>query len=209
MISIIIPVYQEKVDSKEIGKAFCDLGYDVQVVISTDDFHKGKGFAIKEGLKAAECGYVVFMDADMQIPPYELKSFFKVMELYNADVVVGNKRHPYSNITYTLRRKIISNGYRLLCNLLFNLHIKDTQCGFKLFKKEVLDLVIDKIKTDRYAFDLELLIAIKENGFRIVDAPVYVKKQINKGSIAYKNIWETFVDTLKIWVLKNKGWYVA
>jgi len=208
MLSVIIPTYQESVKAREIGQIFTDMGYDVQVVISTDqDPHIGKGNAVREGLLASTSEHILIMDADMQIPPQEIKTFFKIMELYDADAVIGNKRHPYSNIEYTFFRKIISWGYRFLIAILFSPSLRDTQCGFKLFKRDVLMLIIEKIKSNRYAFDLELIIALKENGFRVVDAPVYVKRQVNKGSVRFLSIWQTLWDTLLIWKRKQEGWY--
>lgn len=208
MLSIVIPTYKEKVDSSEIGKIFTDLGYDVQVLISTDeDPHIGKGKAIKDAIRYATGEHILFMDADLQIPTEEIKSFFKTMELYNADAVMGNKHHPYSNISYTFWRRFVSITYRLLIKILFNLHIKDTQCGFKLFKKEPLLLIMDKLVTNRYCTDLEIIIALKESGFRVVDAPVYVKKQVNRGSVSLDSMRTMLYDTFKIWWLKTIGWY--
>ena len=207
MISVIIPSYKETVISGDIGKIFTDMGYDAQVVLSTDDEHRGKGYTLKDAIPHATGEYILFMDADLQIPPQEVKSFFKVMDLYNADAVIGNKHHPYSNIQYTLWRKIVSIGYRSIVKFLFNLPIKDTQCGFKLFKTEALKLVLDKLKTNRYAFDLETIVALREAGFRVVDAPVYVKRQVNRGSVSFGSMVGTFVDTLKIWWRRMRGWY--
>ena len=208
MLSVIIPCYQEKIVSSEIGLIFTNLGYDTQVIISTDEEpHIGKGNAVKEGIKYAQGEHILFMDADLQIPPYEIKSFFKQMELYDADAVIGNKHHPYSNIQYTLWRKIVSLGYRLFIKTLFNLHIKDTQCGFKLFKKEPLLLISDKLITNRYSTDLEIIIALMENGFRVIDAPIYVKKQVNKGSVSLGSVRVMIIDSLRIWWRKNTGWY--
>ena len=208
MISVIIPCYKEKVISDEMGQIFTDMGYDAQIIISTDEEpHIGKGNAIKEGIKYARGEYILFMDADIQIPPQEIKSFFKQMELYDADAVIGNKHHPYSNIQYTLWRKIISLGYRVFIKLLFNLHIKDTQCGFKLFKKEPLLLIVDKLITNRYSTDLEVIIALMESGFRVIDAPIYVKKQMNRGSVSLESIRVMVIDTLRIWWRKQMGKY--
>ena len=208
MLSVVIPVYKEKVESAEIGKIFTDLGYDVQVVISTDeDPHIGKGNAIKDAIKYAQGEHILFMDADLQIPPEEIRSFFKQMELYNADAVIGNKHHPYSNISYTLWRKIVSIGYRLFVKILFNLHVKDTQCGFKLFKKEPLLLIQDKLVTKRYSTDLEIIVALREQGFRVIDAPIYIKRQTNRGSVSMESVRVMIIDTLRIWWLRITGWY--
>lgn len=233
-VSVIIPVYNaEKYIVKSIEtitRIFYELGYISEIIVvddcSTDDtlfelnsidnliikvIHKsvnqGKGFAIRTGLRFVNYDYCVVMDADLQISPYEIETFFNIMNFYNADVVIGNKRHIYSNVRYSIIRRIVSNGYHWLIKLLFQFPLKDTQCGFKLFKKDALVKTMKKVLAKRFAFDLEVLVAMRENNIRIVDAPVYVKEQKNTGSVSYKAIVETFIDTLAIFMRKNKGWY--
>jgi hypothetical protein len=144
----------------------------------------------------------------MQINPNEIKTFFKLMDLYNAEVVIGNKHHQYSESEYTLTRQIVSKGYYCLVKLLFGLPLRDTQCGFKLFRRRVLDKLIPFIKENRFSFDLEIIVALRDNHIRIVDSPVSVRKQKNQGSVSLKSIWWTFIDTLRIWYRRQKGWYV-
>jgi len=207
-LSVIIPSYNEQVNPNEIGGIFTNLGYNVQVLISTDDFHKGKGFAIKDAIALTTGDYVLFMDADMQVNPTEINTFFKLMDLYNAEVVIGNKSHSYSNSQYTFLRKIISIGYYLLVKGLFGLPLQDTQCGFKLFKHEILLKLLPLLKENRYAFDLELLVSLRDNNIRVIDSPVEVRKQLNKGSVSFGTIWITFWDTLRVWQRRNKDAYI-
>lgn len=208
MLSIVIPIYKEKVNKDEIEKIFADLGYETEVVISVDEYpHKGKGSAIKKGIRFSKGDYILIMDADIQVPCEEIRVFFKRMEIYNADAVIGNKHHAYSNIRYTPWRKITSITYRLFIKTLFHLPFRDTQCGFKLFKSEPLKLILDKLLTDRFSTDVEIIIALIENGFRVIEAPVYVRKQVNRGSVSFKNIRSMVLDTLKIWFMERGGWY--
>ncbi len=208
MISIIIPTYKENLDPLAISKIFNELGYEPEIIISPDENpHIGKGHAIKQGLRQATGKYILIMDADMQVHPSSIIPFFKLLDLYNADVIIGNKHHLWSINEYTLSRRIISNGYHFLVKTLFDMHLRDTQCGFKLFKREILMKIIDKILENRYAFDLEVLIALRDNCIMVIDAPVYVRKQENSGSVSLKNIWFVFFDTLRIWFRRQKGWY--
>lgn len=140
------------------------------------------------------------MDADLQINPCDIDTFFNIMELYNADVVVGNKYHIYSNIKYPFIRKIISNGYRILIKTFFDLPLRDTQCGFKLFRRSVIDKIMPMLKETRYCLDLEILIVLRKKGIRVADAPVYVKNQDNTGSVSMVNIIITFIDTIGVWI---------
>lgn len=206
-ISVVIPTYKDKVNQAHIAKLFNRLGYSTQVIISRDNPHIGKGNAILKGLKLVEEDYIVIMDADLQIDPCDIDTFFNIMELYNADVVVGNKYHLYSNIEYPIIRKVISFGYRILVKVLFNLPLRDTQCGFKLFRKEVINCIMPMLKETRYCLDLEMLIALRKKGIRVADAPVYVKKQDNVGSVNLSNILVTFVDTIRVWFKMLRGRY--
>lgn len=182
------------------GLEYCD--YALQLTENS-----GKGAALKEGFRYAWGEYVVFMDADAQIDCEDLYVFFNIMMLYRADAVIGNKRHLYSYISYSPIRWIISNVYNLMCQVLFGIRLRDTQCGFKLFKHEALAKVMPRILVKRFAFDLELIVAMKANKLRIADAPVCVRPQKNAGSISLHNIYMTALDTLAVWYRWQKGWY--
>jgi len=207
-ISVIVPTYKDIVDKDKIGKLFTDLRHNIQLIVSTDiDPHVGKGNAILDALSVITEDYVVIMDADLQISPQEVDTFFKIMQLYDADVCVGNKYHPYSSIEYPLKRKVVSWGFHVLTKVLFGLSLRDTQCGFKLFKTSVLRQIMPLLKEKRYCLDLEMLVCCKEQHIRVVEAPVNVKKQVNQGSVNLSTIWVTFWDTLKVWERKQKGAY--
>lgn len=172
----------------------------------------GKGSAIKFGFVLATMIYrpdaqsiFVFLDGDGQVNPVEINTMKNIMALYDADVVVGNKRHDYSVTGYSLCRKIVSAGYNLLVRILFGINFRDTQCGIKIFKKHALERVIGKVTSKKYAFDVELLVAIRESKLRIADAPVTIQGQTNAGSVSVLSIIETFYETMKIFFkFKNK-----
>lgn len=225
MISIIVPAYNEQEciikNIQTVADTMQSYGeYEIILVDdgSTDDTYLlalnklkisqlyvyrkikscGKGAALRTGLKFAAGDYIVFLDADLQIMPDELKTFFKIMELYNADVVIGNKRHDYSNVDYPFFRRIISMGYKFIIKLLFQISLKDTQCGIKLFKRAAVDKIKDKLSINGLAFDVELIVALTKAGIRIADAPVNVSRPLGLGSVSCKNIFQALRDLLWI-----------
>lgn len=205
-ISVIVPVYNVsnyKENLSFLHQFFPEGEYEL---IFVDD-GTGKGAAIKRGLALANGEYVVMIDGDLQISPTEVQSFFKIMDVYNADAVIGNKRHPFSTVNYTLSRKIISHSYNEIVRLLFGFQLRDSQCGLKIFKRAPLEKIMSRILVKQYAFDIEVLVALKDNGFRVVDAPVYVKKTYGKGSVSIKNILNTLKDTLAVWHRRRNKWY--
>ncbi len=157
----------------------------------------GKGFALKYGFEHSRGDLIVFMDADLDLHPREIKKFIKIMEKEKADVVVGSKRHTKSKVNYPLKRKILSDSYFFMVKMLFNLNVKDTQVGLKLFKRKVLRDVMPRILVKRYAFDVEVLANAVRKGYKIVEAPVELDFK-HSSNINWKEIWRMFVDTLAI-----------
>lgn len=228
-ISVIIPAYNESDNIlntiRETIKVFEKVGNSYEIVVvddgSEDDTYKeakkasdgnncikvircsernrGKGFAIKSGFKHISGDLVVFMDADLDLHPEQIKILFKHLKEKKADVVIGSKRHPDSIVAYPWYRKIMSDIYYFLILVLFNLPVRDTQTGLKMFKFESLEKAIERNLVKRFAFDLELLLIIHKLGYKIVDAPVkLVFKPKKFRSVGLKEIFYVLRDTAAI-----------
>lgn len=185
-----------------------DMKKSVNEIYSTGNQDiPGKGSALRWGIEKSDYDYIVTIDADLQVNPSEIKTFLKALEHHNADAVIGNKRHPYSNVSYTPARWIISNGYNLMTRILFGFSLRDSQCGLKLFRAEPLKSVISRVLVKQFAYDIEILIALRNNGYRVADAPIRLSQQYNAGSISGGSIYETAKDTLAVWWRWKRGWY--
>jgi glycosyltransferase involved in cell wall biosynthesis len=137
--------------------------------------NRGKGFALRFGVTLARGELVTFLDADMQIAPEEIGRMVALLGLYDADVVVGSKRHPMSEVQYPWTRRLQSVVYQLLVRLLFRVKVRDTQTGLKVMRRQVAADVIDRAVGKRFAFDLELLTIARHLGYtRIIEAPVTI-----------------------------------
>jgi glycosyltransferase involved in cell wall biosynthesis len=160
--------------------------------------NEGKGNALICGASYSRGDYVAFLDADMDLHPEQLASFFAVMEADGADAVIGSKFHPNSIVDYPVLRRIYSFFYYVLVRTLFGLPVRDTQTGIKLFKRPVLDRVLPRILVKRFAFDLELLANVHHFGYRIAEAPVSVNFKRVCSRLRLPAVWNVFVDTLAI-----------
>lgn len=226
-VSIIMPAYNEAShivsNIEETIRTFDDFGCDYEIIIVDDgsqdstyqELEKmasssnrilikrnrtnyGKGRALKRGFRASTGEFIVFLDADMDLHPDQIQTFFDIMRLDEADVVIGSKRHPNSKLNYPLHRKIISSAYFFLVNLMFGLPIGDTQTGLKLFKRGVLKRVFPKILIKQFAFDLEILVNAHHLGYKIVEAPIILNSQRRWGRIGLGAIYTTWWDTMAI-----------
>jgi glycosyltransferase involved in cell wall biosynthesis len=160
--------------------------------------NEGKGNALICGALYSKGEYVAFLDADMDLHPEQLASFFDIMNAAKADAVIGSKFHPQSQVDYPRLRRIYSFLYYVLVRALFGLPVRDTQTGIKLFKRPVLEHVLPRILVKRFAFDLELLANVHHFGYRIVEAPVAVNFKRVCSRLRLPAVWNVFLDTLAI-----------
>jgi glycosyltransferase involved in cell wall biosynthesis len=161
--------------------------------------NRGKGFALRYGISKARGELVTFIDSDMEIAPDEIGRMATLLQLYDADVVVGSKRHPLSEVQYPRLRRIQSIGYQLLVRMLFRVHVRDTQTGLKMMRRAVAMRVLDAAVVKRFAFDLELLALARHFGFRrIIEAPVRITYAF-ASTTNLRSVFWVLVDTLAIW----------
>ncbi|OGE16341.1 hypothetical protein A3F00_02345 [Candidatus Daviesbacteria bacterium RIFCSPHIGHO2_12_FULL_37_11] len=161
--------------------------------------NRGKGFAVRFGMVRAKGDLISFLDAGMDISPKGIMMLMAHMEWYNADVIVGSKRHPVSRVNYPLRRRIYSIGYHLGVKMLFGLPLTDTQSGIKIFKRNVVEKVLPRLLVRNYAMDIEMLAVAKYIGFgRIYEAPIEVRFDKRTSRIRWHTIFRMVVDTLAV-----------
>ncbi len=163
----------------------------------------GKGFALRYGVVRSHGEIVTFIDGDGDIDPAQIAVYLRIMRESDADIVVGSKRHHAAEVVYPPIRRLYSATYQALLRLLFDLQVRDTQVGLKLFKREVLASVLPRIVVKRYAFDLELLVVAHHLGFsRIVEAPVRIGQRFGS-TINRKAIVSMLIDTAAIFYRRN------
>ncbi|MCL4374605.1 glycosyltransferase family 2 protein [Patescibacteria group bacterium] len=232
-LSLIVPVYkQEKIivdNLHQIKKVLDTIRYDYEIIAVIDGHadrtfekikkaripkvrtysykkNQGKSYAIRLGMHKAKGDYVMFLDSGMEIDPNGISMLLEHMEWYDADIIVGSKRHPVSHVNYSWQRKILSNGYYWFVKLLFGVPIRDTQAGIKIFRKKVIQQILPRLVEKQFAGDLEILVvAITLNHKRIFEAPIKMDYQLSSFTSAatLSAIGNIFIDTLAIWYRKN------
>lgn len=222
-ISIIIPAFmQEKTIESNLQyiKSLLDvMRYDYEIIVVVDGKHdrtferaqkmqsakllvmgyeqnRGKGFAIRYGMIRAKGDIIGFIDSGMDLNPNGLSLLLEHFEWYNADIIIGSKRHPSSKVNYPTSRRIISFFSQLLIKVLFGLGVKDTQVGMKFFKRQVVNDVLPRLLVKKFAFDIEILAVSYYLGYRrIFEAPIELNYDFS-ASILSKNIFVELVRTL-------------
>ena len=167
---------------------------DSKVLVVGYSKNMGKGNAIKYGFNFSKGDYIAFIDSGGDLDPSQLSLFLKTMKEKNADIVIGSKRHPKSIVHYPPIRRIMSKAYQLLNSILFDLDIKDTQVGIKLFRRAALEKIMPRIIVKKFAFDLEVLVLARKYNLKIIEAPIVMtykfKSTINLKAVFWM-LWDT------------------
>ena len=178
-------------------------GSDVVTVVGYD-INRGKGGALQEGFKHAEGDTIVFLDADLDLPPEQLPAFLAEFHEQDVDALVGAKRGAMVPGRYPALRRLLSVAFAAVNRVLFRLPLKETQTGLKVFKRQALEVTLPQLQTVRYAFDLELLVRIRKAGGTMAEAPVALAPDSSSG-LSLSTLWEMGKDTILIW-LRSLRW---
>ncbi len=134
--------------------------------------NKGKGGAVKEGIKAATGDYILFMDADLST---NLNAILTAIDMAKEYKFVIGSRHLKDSILpqkQPLIRQFVGYACRKLVNAYFGFKYKDTQCGFKLMESHIAKDIANKQIINGFAFDVEYLYYAKLNNITIKEIPV-------------------------------------
>ena len=170
--------------------------------------NKGKGYSVKEGMLAGQGDYRLFMDADNSTSIDQIEKMWAWFEK-GYDVVIGSRdiKGAILDPPQPIHRRIVGRFFKLIRIMICDLFkIKDTQCGFKCFTREATEIIFPKMKMNRFAFDVEILLIAKINGFKIKEVPV-IWKNDPQSKVKLKSAIKMGIDLFKIRFYQLKGFY--
>jgi uncharacterized protein (TIRG00374 family) len=136
--------------------------------------HAGKGAAVRMGMLNARGRQVLFMDADGATPLDQIPKLRAALEA-GHDVAIGSRvlQRPGEAVLETsAHRRVMGRTFAFLVNLVAVPGIADTQCGFKMFRQEVVRPVFGRQRMHGFAFDVEVLYLSSRLGLRVAEIPV-------------------------------------
>ena len=136
--------------------------------------NRGKGYSVRHGILEARGELVLFTDADLSAPIEEADKLLAAMEEFHADAVVGSRALQRELIGehQSPFRELGGRFFNLLVRLSTGLRIRDTQCGFKLFRRATTLRAFELQRVERFGFDPEVLFLIERRGGKVVEVPV-------------------------------------
>lgn len=228
MIAVVIPTYNEAENISKLITEIFNLRIENLNIIIIDDNSPdntkniienlknkyqnlflinrqnklGLGSAYIIGFKKAlsmGANFIFQMDADFSHNPQDIPKLLESIK--NSDLVIGSRKIKGGNIIgWNNTRKLMSNGAMFISRLILKLKPKDVTAGFRCFKKEVLQKInLNKINSNGYAFQEEMLFKTQKLGFKIVEVPViFTDRKYGKSKLGIKEIMEFFIIIFKL-----------
>ena len=170
----------------------------------------GKGGALIEGLKlAGNADIIGYVDADGATGPAAVLKLLPF--LAGADCVIGSRWLPGSVLLKAQPkfRQVVSRCFHLIVELLFWMHIKDTQCPCKLMRRTAVEKIHPNLRIADLAFDVNLLVALKRAGFRILEIPVEWTDIVGSKVTAslFRNSLAMFLSVVRVWLIYTPWLY--
>ena len=136
--------------------------------------NQGKGYSVRHGMLEARHEWVLFSDADLSAPIEELPKLFHAVGRERAAIAIGSRALDRSLIGahQSAFREFGGRFFNLMVQLGTGLRFWDTQCGFKLFRRDAAQAVFKRLQLERFGFDVEALFVAQRLGFKIVEVPV-------------------------------------
>lgn len=235
LLSIVIPAYNEEArlpDSLQtITEYITQQTYSAEVIVvdnnSSDRTHaiaqefeakfpcvrvmfegaQGKGAAVRTGMLAAKGQYRFICDADLSMPIEEIGKFLPPA-LNNYDIAIASREAPgavrYDEPWY---RHLMGRVFNTIVRLFAVGGLQDTQCGFKMFRGDIADMLFPFQTLDGWAFDVEILYVAQKRSAKIIEVPINWYYKANTRIHPIKDSIDMFIEVFKIRQNGYRGLY--
>ncbi|HEX2381241.1 MAG TPA: phosphomannomutase/phosphoglucomutase [Acidimicrobiales bacterium] len=232
-LSVVVPAYEEhdriaaSIDAIRGALGTLDGGLEIVVVDdgSTDgtaevaraagadivlvhDSNRGKGAAVRTGVRGANGRTVAFTDADLSYAPSQLSALLGEVES-GWDVAVGSRAHADTRtvVRPSIVRSVGGRVINWLTRPVLRSRHRDTQCGIKAFRSDVARFIFGRARIDGFAFDVELFAIVERNGLALTEVPVIVSNTSRSTVHAARDGWRLVRDLLRIRKWARAGVY--
>lgn len=176
---------------------------ELKIVSNTINF--GRGSILNRAFSKAKGEIQIYIDADLAIDLNLFPKLMKAME-EGIDIAIGSKHLKDSEVEYPFLRRFFSKSYAFLSSNIFGSDIRDYQCGFKAFKKEVIWDMLPYIKNKDWSWDTEILVKSLWRGYKIKELPakvINIYKRESKVHL-FRDIKNMGLNLLALWKEKKK-----
>lgn len=225
---VIIPTYNEADNVQPLAAAIRDACPDVDILVVDDgspdgtaDLAESLGLHVlrrprKLGLGSAyvagftyalQHGYthIAGMDADFSHDPQVLPALFALLERF--DVAIGARYLPGGGtINWGLYRRALSKGANMLARAMLHMPAHDVTSGYRAYRRHVLETIgLDDLRSEGYAFLVELLFRCVQHGFTIGEVPIlFEDRRMGVSKLDKREIWRGAANLARLWTEKRR-----
>lgn len=171
--------------------------------------NRGKGFSIRHGFAESHAPLVLLTDADLSTPIEEIEKLLPAVREEGKGIAVGSRGlNPATvEVPQGWIRRTMGKGFNVIVRTLTGLSIRDTQCGFKLVKRETFLPLFRAAKVDRFSYDVEILYLARRQGIGIAEIPVIWRNSPQSRVSFVRDSVQMFWDVVKIVLRDWTGGY--
>src|SRR5205085_7920511 len=191
--------------------AYREAGHELRLLTNTPN--RGKGYSVRRGVGEAPADVILFTDADLSSPITEAPKLVEPIFADRADVVFGSRaiNRGLIGVHQPAMREFGGKVFNFFMQTITGLRFKDTQCGFKAFRREVALPVFTVQRIERFGFDPEVLYVARKRRARLLDVAV-VWNHAEGGELQSKlnymrDSLNMFTDLLRIRLNDIRGRY--
>jgi dolichyl-phosphate beta-glucosyltransferase len=183
----------------EIAESYGDQFNNIIVLHSS----KGKGAAVREGMLHGKGDYLFICDADLSMPIAEIENFLPPFAA-GYDIVIGSREASGARrYNEPFHRHLTGRVFNAMVRLFVVPDFDDTQCGFKLFQREVARDVFMRQTISGWTFDVEVIYLALRYGYRVAEVPINWYFNSDSRVSILQDTWQMFCDLMKI---RLNGW---
>jgi dolichyl-phosphate beta-glucosyltransferase len=170
-----------------------------QVLLVENPGNRGKGYSVRNGMVHALGDIVLFTDADLSSPMSEASKLFDAIE-QGADIAIGSRwiRTELQTERQPLYRQLFGRIFNLALRVILGLNFADTQCGFKAFRRDAVQVIFPQQRIERWGFDPEILYLARRAGMRVEEVPVLWAHSEGTRLHPFRDGMRMFVEVLRI-----------
>jgi glycosyltransferase involved in cell wall biosynthesis len=157
------------------------------------DPNQGYAAALRTGFTSARHQLIFYTDSDNQFDVREISALLPLIE--QADLVCGFRIYRFDPLT----RLVLSWGFNLLVRIIFRIKVRDIDCAFKLYRREIFDRI--EIESKKFFVDAEILAKARYYGFRMVETGVrHYPRPAGRSTVRPSHIFSTLRELARIWI---------
>lgn len=171
--------------------------------------NRGKGYAVRNGMLAAKGDWILSTDADLSAPIEELDKLIAAARKENAVVAIGSRAldRRLVKVHQPVMREVSGRAFNMVMRMITGLPFRDTQCGFKLFRKDAARDIFSRQVEEGFSFDVEDLIIARALALKSIEVPVEWSN-VEGTKVSLSQGMKSFADLVRIRSRAVRGYYI-